>query len=186
MSTMPPISSLGSAPRMIFSWPAASISAIQSRRSLLGTAMSPFACSWPSQRAHSDAARLNDGEMARPVVAPDNRVSEPSTDIGRLWHRNAHKNDATCPGQYCPSGEFAEVFIESEQNALLPCGPCQHIGIGNARRSGSYPNDVMSGRRKGSDRCAREVFISKEAHFRLRSGIPSPNLARRGHRRDKR
>src|SRR5215468_2511078 len=41
MSRMPPISCLGSAPLMIFSWPAASISAIQLRRSLLGTAMSP-------------------------------------------------------------------------------------------------------------------------------------------------
>src|SRR6266853_3673615 len=38
---MPPISCFGSAPLMIFSWPAASISAIQLRRSLLGTAMSP-------------------------------------------------------------------------------------------------------------------------------------------------
>src|SRR5215831_4074532 len=36
MSTKPPISSLGSAPLMIFSSPAASIPLIQSRRSLLG------------------------------------------------------------------------------------------------------------------------------------------------------
>src|SRR5215471_8039038 len=39
---MPPISSLGSAPRMIFNSPAASISAIQLRRSLLATVILPY------------------------------------------------------------------------------------------------------------------------------------------------
>src|SRR5262245_46585665 len=113
---MPPISCFGSAPRMIFSSPAASISAIQLRRSLLGIAMSPYSLSQPS---HADTTRVDDREMSRPVVALHDYVGERFSGVAGLRHRNAQKNDTTRWRHRSPSRQFTEVFVKGEQNALV-------------------------------------------------------------------
>src|SRR6266849_4316480 len=82
MSRMPPISCFGSAPLMIFSWPAASISAIQLRRSLLGTISTPEKADVKIGRDAANhhephpeerrilAARLEGWPLARPCRLP--------------------------------------------------------------------------------------------------------------------
>jgi hypothetical protein len=44
----------------------------------------------------------------------------------------------------------------------------------------------VSGYLKSSDRCSREILVGEEAHFTLRSGIPSPSSTYRAHRQDMR
>ena len=55
-----------------------------------------------------------------------------------------------------------------------------------ARPLGPHPNDVVPGCLKSGDRRAREILVGEEAHFRLRSGIPSPSSMYRAHRQDTR
>jgi hypothetical protein len=38
---------------------------------------------------HPNAAGLDDGEMAGPIVTRREQVAEPRSDIARIWHRHA-------------------------------------------------------------------------------------------------
>jgi hypothetical protein len=79
-----------------------------------------------------------------------------------------------------------EILVQSEQNALVAGRPCKHVRIGRSRRCYPDPNDVVPSCLKSGDRRAREILVGKKAHFRLRSGIPSPSSMYRAHRQDTR
>ena len=139
-----------------------------------------------SERSHPNAAGLDDGEVTSPIVTCRYQVGEPLSDIARPRHRRAQQDDTARARQRRSSGQFAEILVQGEQNALLAGRPCQHVPIGRARRCYPDPNDVVPGCLKSGDRRAREILVGEEAHFRLRSGIPSPSSMYRAHRQDTR
>jgi hypothetical protein len=133
--------------------------------------------------AHPNAAGLDDGEMARPIVTREDEVAEPRSDIARIWHRHAKQHHTARARQCRCSGQFAEVFVEGQQGAFVAGRPGEHIWIAHTWSGIPNPYDIMPGCNKRRDGCTGEIFVGKEAHVKLRWGRPFRNSACHAHMR---
>jgi hypothetical protein len=115
-------------------------------------------------------ARLNHRKMTTPIAARHDPTGNLLCDIVSAWHRDAQQDNSTLGRQPPSPGQFAEVLIEGDQDALLAGGPRKHLGVAAARRRCPDPDDIISGYFQGSDRSAGNVLVSEETHFQAALG----------------
>ena len=83
----------------------------------------PWSFPPPAKWSHPDAARLDDGEVTCPIVTRHYQVGEPLSDFAWARHEHAQQDNPARTWQHRCSGQLAEIFVKSEQNALLAGGP---------------------------------------------------------------
>jgi len=139
-----------------------------------------------SERPHAHATGLDDGKITRPVGTGHDQFCEALPVVTRLWHWRTHKHDSTLWRQSRFTGQFAEFFVERQQNALFPDCPCQHVRIARSRLGSPDPNYVVPGCLEHCHSRAWEILVGEKTHFRPRLGIPSPSSVCHAHRRGRR
>src|SRR5262249_22789224 len=118
-----------------------------------------FIPSESSETPHPNASGLHDGEMSRPIVALRNQLEQPAPSCTRRGHWYAEQHDPTGGRRRRSVGEFAEILVEREQDALFLDRQGQHIVIGRSRRFCPYPKNIVPGCPKSSYRRTGEILV---------------------------
>jgi hypothetical protein len=139
-----------------------------------GASRGEFASFSAAKRASCahDPARL-------PRSVPTNRIGRPRDlqDGFRLQTMMASEGEITRSRNRLEDwhhDNFAEVFIERQNNPAFASSPPENFAVWHPRRDRSYPDNVMSCTHEGIDCRAGKILVSEKAHVRLR-GKPSRN-----------
>ena len=139
-----------------------------------------------SDRSHSDAAGLDDGEVTGPIVTRRYQVGQPLSDIARPRHRRAQQDDTARPRERRPLASSPKSLSNVSRIRSSRAAHASISESGHARRCYPGPNDLVPSGLKSGYRRARKILVGEKAHFRLRSGIPSPSSTYRARRQDTR
>jgi len=123
----------------------------------------------PRERSHARAAGLEDGHMAWPILARGDARGDGVQRAGEGGERQP-KEDHPATGRQAGGGEFAEILVEGDQDALPRDCACQDVAIGAAAGVGREGGDVEAGGGQGFGKLLRDVLFAEEAEAHAAEG----------------
>jgi len=116
------------------------------------------------QRCHSDSVRLNNREVAGPVLSTFDGANDNCGQTGWIACRDSEKDDSRCGAQPGAKCQFAEVLIERDNDSLFVVGSAENLLVRAAWGIGVNPCDVMAALSERLDYLSGNVLVSQYPH----------------------